>query len=79
MNMCVHGQTKKAASKDIAYIVVRTNYNYESDNLSKTTPIAIFENQGEAEDMAGAYNQEMIDKNIKTLMFEVMATAFYPE
>jgi hypothetical protein len=79
MNMCVHGQTKKAASKDVAYIVVRQSIDNQEgwEKYLSETPVAIFAYKEDADDMAASYTQEMKDREITTLTFYVIATAFY--
>lgn len=76
MNMCV--PIKKKKTKDVAFIVIRKTHHPDSA-MDRATPIAIFENQEDAEDMVGLYTQEMKDRDITQIEFKVIATAFYPE
>lgn len=71
MNMCVLS-IKKQLSNDVAYLVVR-----RSQEVEGLTPIAIHLYLEDAEEMAGRFNQEMKERGIETINFDVITSPFY--
>lgn len=68
--------TKRTTTKpDVAYVVIRSHYNGEE--WIGETPVAICEFLEDADNMATKYNQEMLDRNIDSLAFNVIVCPFY--
>lgn len=68
--------TKRTTTKpDVAYVVIRSHYNGEE--WIGETPVAICEFLEDADNMATKYNQEMLDRNIDSLSFNVIVCPFY--